>query len=147
MRRAPEQIDIHGRVFSVAIDGPDDGARYSATITEAATGRMLTRTPVRGRSLEDVRDRAVDVIRNLTAVERLQSAIIAALRELAPEATVELTEHAAAIQADVVGGWVLSPPLSLPRDQITDPEADLDAWAAYIRDYLAAYLRPVHRES
>jgi len=141
-RRAPEHVALHGRTFTITIDGPDDAHRYSAHISEPATGRMLTRTPVRGRSVDDVRGRAVDVIRNLTVIERLQAEAVAAAAALAPGATVELTEDAAAIRADVSGAWTLDPPLSLSREEITDPNADLDAWAAYVRDYLAAHLRP-----
>lgn len=141
-RQASEHIELHGRAFTVTIDGPDDARRYSAHIVEPGTGRTLTKTPVRGRSVDDVVGRAVEVIRNLTVIERLQAEAVAAGRALAPGATVELTEDAAAIRADVVGAWTLDPPLSLPRDQVTDPDADLDAWAAYVRDYFAAYLRP-----
>lgn len=141
-RQASEHVELHGRVFTVAIEGPDDAHRYSAQIVEPATGRTLTRSPVRGRSIDDVRGRAVDVIRNLTVIERLQAEAVAAAATLAPGATVELTEDAQAVRADVTGAWTLDPPLSLPRDEITDPDADLDVWAAYVRDYLAAYLRP-----
>jgi hypothetical protein len=146
-RRASEPLTIHGRTFVVVIDGPDDDARYSATITEDATGRTLTRTPVRGRSVEDVRARAADVVRNLTAIERLQAEAVAAITALAPGAVIELTEDAHAIRADVSGGWILHAPLTLPRDEITDPDADLEAWATYVRDHLAAYLKPVNSES
>ncbi|HEY3248145.1 MAG TPA: hypothetical protein VGK88_07640 [bacterium] len=141
-RPVPEPIEFLGRTFTVVIDGPDADARYSATIIEAATGRMLTKTPVRGRSEDDVRDRAADVIRTLVTIERLSAIVVAVVGELAPGATVELTEDARALHADVRGGWVLSPPLALPREEITDPDADLDAWAKYIRDYLTAYLIP-----
>jgi hypothetical protein len=146
-RRASEHLEMHGRTFVVAIDGPDADARYSATITEPASGRTLTRTPVRGRSLEDARERAAEVIRNLTAIERLQAEAVAAITELAPGAVIELTEDAEAVRADVSGGWILQSPLSLSRDDITAPDADLEAWAKYVRDFLAAYLRPVNRES
>jgi hypothetical protein len=145
--RDPEQIEIHGRTFSLRIDGPDADARFSATITESATGRMLTRTPVRGRSVADARERAAEVIRNLTAIERLQAEAVAAITVLAPGAVIELTEDAHAIRADVSGGWILHAPLTLPRDEITDPDADLEAWATYVRDHLAAYLKPVTRDS
>jgi len=144
-RRASEHLDMHGRTFVVVIDGPDDEARYNATITEPASGRTLTRTPVRGRSVEDARARAADVVRNLTSIERLQAEILAAVAVQAPGAVVELTEDARAIHTDVSGGWTLQPPLVLPREEITDPDADLDAWARYVREYVAAYLKP--RES
>jgi hypothetical protein len=144
-RRAPEQTEVHGRTFTVVIDGPDADARYSATIIERSTGRTLTRTPVRGRSADDVRARAAEVIRNLTAIEWLQAEAVAAITELAPGAVIELTEDANAVRADVSGGWILQSPLSLSRDEITAPDADLEAWAKYVRDFLAAYLRPVNR--
>ncbi len=141
-RRVPEHIAMHGRTFTVVIEGPDDAARYSAHITEPATGRTLTRTPVRGRSVEDARETAIDVIRNLVTIERLQAIIISTTASLAPGATVDLTEDVEAIRAEVSGAWMLSRPLALPRSEVTDPDADLDAWAKYIQEFLAIYLRP-----
>lgn len=136
-----EEVVKFGRRFVLTIDGPDRDRRFSATIHEAATGRILTRTPVRGRSAEDARDRALEVMHNLISIERLQEAIVAVTRELAPGARVELTEDAQAVRAELRGEWELARPFAVPRDEVYDPEFDLEATSARVRAHFAAYLR------
>src|SRR5881628_111745 len=100
-----EDVIVYGRRFQLTIDGPDAMRRFSAVMIEVATGRVLTRTPVRGRSAADARDRALAA-------------------RLAPGAAVDLTEDAQMLHAGVSGAWELSVPLVVARDDVTDPEAD-----------------------
>jgi len=137
----PEEIVVFGRRFVVTVDGPDADRRYGATIREIGTGRLLTRNPVRGRSPDDARDRALEVIHNLLGIERLQEAIVAVARELAPGAEVDLTEDAHAIRADLSGAWELAIPFALPRDEVYDPEFDPDGARERVRAHFAAHLR------
>jgi len=137
----PEEIVVFGRRIVVTVDGPDADRRYGATIREIGTGRLLTRNPVRGRSPDDARDRALEVIHNLLGIERLHEAIVAVARELAPGAEVDLTEDAHAIRADLSGGWELSIPFALPRDEVYDPEFDPDGARDRVRAHFAAHLR------
>lgn len=137
----PEEIVVFGRRFAVTVDGPDADRRYGATIRETGTGRLLTRNPVRGRSPDDARDRALEVIHNLLGIERLQEAIVAVARELAPGAEVDLTEDAHAIRADLSGAWELAIPFALPRDEVYDPEFDPDGARERIREHFVAHLR------
>jgi hypothetical protein len=137
----PEVITVHGRQFRIVIDGPDTARRYSATITELTTGRLLTRSPVRGRSPADVHDRALEVMHTLLGIERFQEQILAVAAQLAPGASVELTEDAQMIRADLSGGWELTVPLGLPRDTVTDPEADPGALRAQIEMHFRTHLR------
>ncbi|MGH2398851.1 MAG: hypothetical protein ACRDF6_03320 [bacterium] len=136
-----EEIGVFGRRFEVTIDGPDADRRYAATIRDASSGRLLTRNPVRGRSPDDARDRALEVMHNLVSIERLQEAIVAVARELAPGAEVDLTEDAHAIRADLSGAWELAVPFALLRDEVYDPEFDPDAAREQIRAHFAAHLR------
>jgi hypothetical protein len=137
----PEEIVVFGRRFIVTVDGPDADRRYGATIREIGTARLLTRNPVRGRSPDDVRDRALEVIHNLLGIERLQEAIVAVARELAPGAEVDLTEDAHAIRADLSGAWELAIPFALPRDEVYDPEFDPDGARERVRAHFTAHLR------
>lgn len=137
----PEELAVFGRRFVVSIDGPDADRRYSATIREIGSGRPLTRNPVRGRSPDDARDRALEVMHNLLSIERLQEAIVAVARELAPGAEVDLTEDAHAIRADLLGPWELAVPFSLQRDEVYDPEFDPDGARERIREHFVAHLR------
>lgn len=140
--RLDEAITLHGRTFRLTIQGPDEGRRYSAYIKEETTGRLLTRNPVRGRSADDARDRALEVMYNLLGIERLHNDILAVAAEVAPGATVELTEDAQTIRAEVAGPWHLDVPFSVPRDEVADPEADRDELRARILSHFRAYLKP-----
>lgn len=136
-----EEVTLHGRRFVLIIEGPDDARRYSAFIREIATGKLLTRNPIRGRSTADARDRALEVIHNLLAIERVQEAIIAVTSELAPGATVDLTEDAQAIRAELSGAWEFDVPLTIPRDELYDPETNLEG----LRERIVAHFREHRR--
>lgn len=141
MSSTSEELTVHGRRFRLAIEGPDAGRRYSAMITDVASGRPLTRSPVRGRSPGDVRDRALEVMHNLLGIERLQEQILAVAAQLAPGAAVALTEDAQAIFAELSGPWRLRAPLAVSRADVTDPDADLRALRAQIEAHFRAHLR------
>jgi len=136
-----EELIVYGRRFRVAIEGPDAARRYSAVITEIATGRLLTRSPVRGRSPGDARERALEVMHTLLGIERLQEQIVAVAARLAPGAAVALSEDAQAIFADLSGPWRLGAPLAVPRDEVTDPDADTQALRARIEAHFRRHLQ------
>lgn len=136
-----EEVELFGRRFLLAIEGPDEDRRFNATIRERSTGRLLTRNPVRGRSAGDARDRALEVMHNLLGVERLQEVILAVAREVAPGAAVDLTEDAQSIRADLTGPWALAVPFALPREEVYEPDFDPDLMRGRVRDHFAAHLR------
>lgn len=136
-----ESIVVHGREFRLVVQGPDSSRRYSAVISDPATGRTLTRTPVRGRSPDDVRDRALEVMHNLLGIERFQELVVVVAGELAPGAAVDLTEDAQAIRAELAGAWELAAPLAVSRDDVTDPASDPLALRARIEAHFRAHLR------
>jgi len=137
----PEEVVVFGRRFILTVEGPDADRRFSATIREQASGRPLTRAPVRGRSAADARDRALEVMHNLVGLERLQEIVAEVTGELAPGARVDLTEDAHAIHADLSGGWELAVPFVLSRDAVYDPGFDPEEARAILRAHFAAHLR------
>jgi len=118
--------------------------RFSAVMIEVATGRLLTRTPVRGRSAADARDRALEVMHNLLGIERFHEQVRAVAARLAPGAAVDLTEDAQMLHAGVSGAWELSVPLVVARDDVTDPDADPQVLRERIEAHFRAYLRRVN---
>lgn len=129
------------RRFVFVCKGPTPDRRFEVHIRELPDGRLLTRAPVRGRSPEDARDRAVEVIRTMLGIERLQETILAIAAELAPGAGVELTEDAHAIRAEVSGAWYLTAPLAVPRDVISDPDFDFEVVRDQIRAHFVLHLK------
>lgn len=140
--RLKEEHTVFGRVYEVTIEGPDGDRRFNAVMKEIRTGRLLTRTPVRGRSVDDVRDRALQVMHNLLGIERIHEEIVTVAAEQAPGASVELAEDAQAIRAELGGPWVLQVPFAVPRDEL-DEELDLDALRRRIREHFRSHLRAV----
>ena len=138
-----ENIIVYGRRFQLTIDGPDALRRFNAVMTEVATGRVLTRTPVRGRSAADARDRALEVMHNLLGIERFHEQVRAVATQLAPGAAVDLTEDAQSLYAEVSGAWELRVPLGIARDDVTDPAADPQALRERIEAHFRAHLRRV----
>ena len=139
-----EDVIVYGRRFQLTIDGPDAMRRFSAVMIEVATGRVLTRTPVRGRSTADARDRALEVMHNLLGIERFHEQVRAVAARLAPGAAVDLTEDAQMLHAGVSGAWELSVPLVVTRDDVTDPDADPQVLRERIEAHFRAYLRRVN---
>ncbi len=136
----PEVITVHGRRFQIVINGPDSSRRYNAVVTVLDSGRLLTRSPVRGRSPADARDRALEVMHTLMGIERLHEQILAVAAEMAPGATVELTEDAQAIWADLSGSWELTAPLAVAREMVTEPGTDFAALRAHIEGHFRIHL-------
>jgi len=136
-----DDVEVFGRRLRLRIEGPDADRRYSAYIDDLQRGRALTRTPVRGRSAADARDRALEVAHNLLGIERLQERIVAVTRALAPGAEVELTEDARGVGAELSGAWALAVPLVIDREAVYDPAFDLSAAEELIRAHFTTYLR------
>ena len=139
-----EDVIVHGRRFQLTIDGPDAMRRFSAVMIEVDTGPALTRTPVRGRSAADARDRALEVMHNLLGIEQFHEQVRAVAARLAPGAAVDLTEDAQMLHAEVSGPWALSMPLAVARDDVTDPEADPQVLGQRIEAHFRAHLRRVN---
>ncbi len=140
---ASEEVIVHGRHFRVTVEGPDMLRRYSAVVTDLASGRTLTRSPVRGRSPDDVRDRVLEVMHNLLGIERFQDQVVTVAAALAPGATVDLTEDALAIRAELSGPWELTTSLAVSRDDVTDPAADPGVLRARIEQHFRTHLRRI----
>lgn len=138
--REHEEHTAFGRRFAITIEGPDGDRRFSATVQETSTGRLLTRTPIRGRSLDDARDRALQVIQNLAGIERIQEEILVVAREVAPGATVDLTEDAHAIRAGLSGPWALDAPFAVSRDELEEG-LDVGSLRQRIREHFQLHLR------
>lgn len=136
-----DEVEVFGRRFTVAVEGPDADRRYNAVIREVGSARPLTRNPVRGRSRADARDRALEVMHNLLGIERLQEIVVEIARELAPGARVELEEDARRIQAGLSGPWMLAEPFAVDRDEVYDPEFDPEQTRPFIREHFQTHLR------
>ncbi|HXF82557.1 MAG TPA: hypothetical protein VNN19_07385 [bacterium] len=137
-----DEVVVFGRRFTVTVEGPDADRRYSATIREIATGRLLTRAPVRGRSASDAWQRALEVAHNLLGIERLQEIVVEVAGELAPGASVQLEEDARTIRADLAGPWRLAVPLAFDRELVYDPAFEPESARPLIWAHLRTHLRP-----
>ena len=135
-----EEHTVFGRLYSMTIEGPDGDRRFNAYVKESRTGRLLTRNPVRGRSVDDVRDRALEVMHNLLGIERIQEEVLAIAAEVAPGASVELTEDAQTIRASLTGSWELDVPFTMSRDELEEG-LDVESLRLRILEHFHAHLR------
>jgi hypothetical protein len=124
----------------MTIEGPDGDRRFNAYIKESRTGRLLTRNPVRGRSVDDVRDRALQVMLNLIGIERIQEEVLAVAAEVAPGTSVDLTEDALTIRASLTGSWQLDVPFTVSRDELEEG-LDVESLRMRILEHFQAHLR------
>lgn len=138
----PDEVVVFGRRFVISVAGPDADRRFSAALHDSASGRALTRTPVRGRSAAEVRDRALEVLHNLVGLERVQEIITEIAGLLAPGSDVAVSEDASAVYARLTGAWELAVPFALPRDDLYDPSFDPEDVRQKIAAHLATHLRP-----
>ncbi|MBI4280172.1 MAG: hypothetical protein HY660_17100 [Armatimonadetes bacterium] len=141
-RRWREEAEYFGRAFLLHLRGPFPPGRYEVQVVEVRRGaapRPMTRVPIRGRTLEEARDRVEEILRNLVGLERLHALTAAAAADVAPGAEVQVSETAATIYVDLGGAWALREPLALPRDAI-DPALPEEDLAARIAAHLAAHL-------
>ncbi|MDR7468387.1 MAG: hypothetical protein QN141_12020 [Armatimonadota bacterium] len=137
-----EEVVVFSRRFVISVEGPDADRRFSATIRDRTSGQVLTRTPVRGRSAAEVRDRALEVLHNLVGLERVQEIILEIARALAPGAIVEISEDAQAVYVRLTGPWELAVPFALPRDDLYDPGFDPEDAREKIAAHFTTHLRP-----
>ncbi|MGH2396954.1 MAG: hypothetical protein ACRDFW_08200 [bacterium] len=124
----------------MTIEGPDGDRRFNAYIKESRTGRLLTRNPVRGRSVDDVRDRALQVMLNLIGIERIQEEVLAVAAEVAPGTSVDLTEDALTIRASLTGSWQFDVPFTVSRDELEEG-LDIESLRLRILEHFHSHLR------
>lgn len=139
-----EHVDLYGRRFIFRFTPRPGAQRVEVEILEGSgTGpRTYVRTPVRGRTAADARERAWEVLRNYAGLDRYLATVTRVVQVLAPGCTLAVEEDAQMIRVDLRGPRRLRVPLVLAREDALDPERTEEELTSFIRLHLEAYLEP-----
>ena len=140
-----ETVHVLGRRFDVVITGPVPPGRFEARAWEGRRlpwRRAYLRAPVRGRTIDDARERLLDVLHNYVGLDQFRLAVEAVAGDLAPGAQVTVREDSKSVTVSLEGAFTLDAPLVVPRDDVLGPDADLAQLRASAHSHLHAHARP-----
>jgi hypothetical protein len=136
---------VLGRRFVLLTEGPVPPGRYEVRIWEGRRlpwRRPYLRVPIRGRDVDEARERALDVLHNYVGLDRFRRVVEDVARRVAPGATIEVGEDAREVVVSLSGAFVLEVPLSVPRGDVLDRRADPERLRGAIHAHLTANSRP-----
>jgi xanthine/CO dehydrogenase XdhC/CoxF family maturation factor len=127
-REWEEAYEVFGVVYRFCFRGPvEEPPRWEVAVLDLGGVPVVPR-PVRGRTEDETRWRAEEVLRTWAAVRRLHAAAARAAVRTAPGAEVVLNERAEELEVELAGPWVLRAPYLASRDQVTDPHRTEEEW-------------------
>lgn len=139
-----ESVDVYGRRFVLLIEGPVPHGRYEIRIWEGRRDPLSSqylRAPIRGRDVDEARERALEVLHNYVGLDRFRSLAEEVAGLVAPGAEVEVDEDARDVVIRLAGPYTLAVPLAVSRDDVLDPDADEERLRTIVRTHLQAYAR------
>jgi hypothetical protein len=139
-----ELVEIYQRRFTLRFFPRPEIQRVEVEIWvgNGSAVRPYTRTRVRGRTVDDARERAWEVLRNHAGLDRYLALVAREVQAADPGAALRVEEDAQVIRVDVQGARHLRYPLTLARDDALDPDRGDEELIAFIRHHLEAYLEP-----
>jgi hypothetical protein len=144
--RLDERANVLGRGFTLRIEGPRPSGRYQVQVWEGRRTpwkRPYLRAPILGRSPDEARDRALEVLHTYVGLERFRLMVTEVARRAAPGAGVEVGEDAREVTVTLVGPYALDVPLVVSRGEVVDRGADPERLRGLVRAHLDAYTKPV----
>jgi hypothetical protein len=142
--RHSETVHVLGRRFDVVVTGPVPPGRFEG---RAWAGRRLPwrrpylRAPIRGRTVEDVLERLLQVLHNYVGIDQFRLAVEVVARTCAPGARVVIREDARSVIVTLDGDFALEMPFIVPREDVLDADADLARLRARAEAHLRAHAR------
>lgn len=129
-REWEETFEVFGTVYRFSFRGPvEEPARWEVAILDPEGAAVVPRR-VRGRTEDEARWRAEEVLHTWAAVRRLHAAASRAAARAAPGSEVVVHERAEELEVDLVGPWALRVPFLTPRDQVADVHRSEEEWEA-----------------
>ncbi len=144
-RQWEEPADVLGRPFVLRFEGPIDG-RFDVWIWEGkrrrAGARPYLKAPIRGRDIEEARERALEVLHNHVGLDQFRLLAEEVAAELAPGARVEIREDARQVIVTLAPPYTLHLPLAVPREAILGTNASESGLRMTIRKHLETQIIP-----
>lgn len=142
-RQWEEPADVLGRPFVLRFEGPTDG-RFDVRVWEGkrrrAGSRPYLRAPIRGRDIEEARERALEVLHNYVGLDQFRLLAESVAAELAPGARVEIRENAREVIVTLSPPYTLRQALAVPREAILGREASEAGLRTIVRRHLEAQI-------
>lgn len=141
-----ERADVLGRRFTLRIEGPLPPGRYQVRVWQGRRTpwkRPYLRAPIVGRSPDEARERALEVLYNYVGLDRFRLMVEEIARRAAPGAGVEVGEDAREVTVMLTGLYSLDVPLVVSRGEVLDRGADAERLRGLVRAHLDAYAKPV----
>jgi hypothetical protein len=130
---------VLGRPFALLVEGPRADGRYEIRIWEGTRrrgARPYLRAPIRGRDVDEARERALEVLHNYVGLDQFRVLAEQLAAELLPGAGVEIRENAR--EVIVAFGGAAAHTLAVPREAILGPGASAADLRARLRRHLGA---------
>jgi len=144
-RQWEEPADVLGRPFVLRFEGPTEG-RFDVWVWEGkrrrAGARPYLRAPIRGRDIEEARERALEVLHNYVGLDQFRLLAEEVAAELVPGARVEIRENARQVIVTLAPPYALRQALAVPRDAILGPDASESGLRMTLRKHLEAQIIP-----
>ncbi len=118
--------------------------RFEIRVWEGRRGSasaQYLRAPIRGRDVDEARERALEVLQNYVGLDRFRLLVEEVAQEVAPGARVDVVEDARDVVIRLEGRYTLGIPLAVSRDGVLDPEANLGSLRALVQAHLRAHAR------
>ncbi|MDR7414899.1 MAG: hypothetical protein QN193_10595 [Armatimonadota bacterium] len=127
-REWEEMFEAFGVTYRFEFRGPvEDPPRWEVRLRDPE-GAYLFPQPVRGRTEDEARWRAEEVLQNWAAIRRLYAAAQRAADRVAPGAQVVLNERAVELEVELVGPWALRTPFLATREEAMDVDRTEEEW-------------------
>ncbi len=138
-REWEETFEAFGDVYRFEFRGPvEEPPRWEVRLRDPE-GALLFPQPVRGRTEDEARWRAEEVLQNWAAIRRFHAAAQRAAGRAAPGAEVVLHERAVEIEVELVGPWALRVPFFASRSEVTDPDRPEEEWEAVLEAHFLTH--------
>jgi hypothetical protein len=137
-------VRVLGRRFEVVVTGPVPPGRYEARAWEGRRlpwRRPYLRVPIRARTVEDARERLLEVLHNYVGLDQFRLTVEASARALAPGARVTVKEDAKSVIVTLQGSLTLDVPLVVAREEVLGADADLQQLRARAEAHLRAHVQ------
>jgi hypothetical protein len=142
--RRQETVAVLGRRFVLLVEGPVPPGRYEIRVWEGVRWpwrRPYLRAPIRGRSIDEARERTLAVLHTYAALDRFRRMVEDVVRRVAPGAVVDVGEDARDVVIRLSGSYTLAVPLAVARDAVLDRDAPVERLRGVVQAHLEAYAR------
>ncbi|MDR7418341.1 MAG: hypothetical protein QN178_05480 [Armatimonadota bacterium] len=140
-----ERVEVLGRWFVLRFDGPVPPGRYEVRIWEGRRlpwRREYLRAPIRGRDVDEARERALEVLHNYVGLDRFRVMVEDVARQVAPGAQVDVGEDVRDVIISLAGTYRLEVPLVVSRHDVLERDADPERLRGLVRAHLETYATP-----